>query len=152
MNRPNYQDAAKENAHAPIFAPVEWFEAAGVESNDGELNPFSSGRKFAAQRLGIATKSSLESAAILVFLCLLPRQRIDAARGTRWIDGELVDTESKFREDMEAWCDQIGVGFDSGTPAVAELRRIADEIWEAEDASRSQPKFPKGNGGTPNPN
>lgn len=44
----NRLETAKQSAHEPIFAPIEWFDAAGIESVYGELQPFSAGRKFAA--------------------------------------------------------------------------------------------------------
>lgn len=145
-------ERAKQDANAPIYAPVEWFEAAGQESSNGELHPFSSVRRIAYQRLGISSRSSIESGAGVVFLCLMPREEIDMARGSRWIDGKLVNTESAFREKMENWLDAIGFRFGEDVWQAKEIERIANEIWLREAASESVPKFPKGNGGKANPN
>mgnify|MGYP000175519384 FL=1 len=61
-------ERAKQDANAPIFAPVEWFAAAGQETKNGELNAFSAVRRIAYQRLGISSRSSIESGAGVVFL------------------------------------------------------------------------------------
>lgn len=141
-------EEAKQSAHLPIYAPRAWFDAAGRPYTDGALAPFSSARKFAMQRLGVS-RSSMESGATIVYLCLCTREAIDAARGTRWEGGKRIDAEAEFRRKVEEWADSIGMRF-GDCPVTHDIGKIADEIWEREAASESQPDIPAG--GKPSPN
>lgn len=148
------QDAAREDAHAPIYAPAEWFMKAGRKgiADEGGLaamEPFSFARRAAFQR--ISSGGSMESNAMLVFLCLMTRDAIDAARGPVM--------ESRFRERMEGWADAIGVRFDKfidgeriRNPAAARIGEIADAIWQREEAAEHSPVLPKATGKPASPN
>lgn len=147
-------ESAKEEAHAPLYAPISWFLAAGRKDviertygdSEGALEPFSFARRAAFQRIG--AHGSLEVNVLLVYLCIMPRAAIDHARPQRGAE----DRVSAFRERMETWADAIGVRFDGSLPCLVSARvgEIADAIWQREDATESTPVLPKGKPANPN--
>lgn len=133
-------EVAKQEAHLPVFAPRAWFVAMGREDitegrEEGKLYPFSSARKFAAQRMGIHTGSALESIGLIIFMSLLNEDEVESTRSHA---GEV-----KYRAAFLTWCDALEIGFGEN-PVVAKMKDVSDAIWEMELASKSKPKVGAG--------
>jgi hypothetical protein len=91
-----------------------------------QLKPFSFGRNTACQRmLSGGAVSPLESATMVVFVCTLDRDSLEATRTREGRDA--------FRKKMEEWADAHRINLRSH--AGSEVMRIADEIWEELDSS-----------------
>lgn len=98
-----------------------------------KLEPFTLGRQLAAQRLAGDGASLLENDILLVFLCTLKPDAIDAARGE--------SGKSTLRAMMNEWAQAKGVSIamesdpdNAGKMRYAsnetrEVQRVADEIW-----------------------
>ena len=116
-----------------------------------KLEPFSFARQSAFQRLRIGSESALESAAMLVFLCLQKPEQIDRARGEEGC--------AAFRLACSEWADanKIGVAYTDdkgvrhGSKAGHAVRDLADAIWTEIAEADSEPDL-KDHGDTPNPN
>lgn len=116
-----------------------------------KLEPFSFGRQSAFQRLRVGGESTIESAAMLVFLCLQKPERIDLARGDEGC--------AKFRLDLAAWADEQKVGINytdesgvlHGSKAGSEVQAIANAIWIEIAEAESEPDL-KDETGTESPN
>ena len=135
----------------PAVAPEASAELGVVHTFKGKpLQPFSFARQSAFQRLDIGSASPLESAAMLVFLCLQTPARIDRARG---------DGCAAFRLEASEWADanKIGVSYTTpdgaqhGSKAGHEVRSIADAIWTQVAEADSEPDL-KNESGTESPN
>jgi hypothetical protein len=115
------------------------------------LEPFSFARQSAFQRLRVGSESTIESAAMLVFLCLQKPERIDRARGEEGC--------ARFRLDLSAWADEqkIGISYTDeagvlhGSKAGHEVQKIASEVWSEIAAAESEPDL-KDETGTESPN
>lgn len=107
------------------------------------LEPFSFARQMAFQRLGMAGVSTVESATMLVFMCLQTPERIDQARGPAEC--------AAFRLEAAQWADtqKIGVcyvddkGEKKGSKAGHEVRAIANAIWDEISKAEGEPELPK---------
>ena len=116
-----------------------------------KLEPFSFARQSAFQRLRIGSESALESAAMLVFLCLQKPERIDRARGDEGC--------ASFRLSLSEWADEqkIGISYTDdagvlhGSKSGAEVQKIASEVWAENAAAESEPDL-KNETGTESPN
>ena len=116
-----------------------------------KLEPFSFARQSAFQRLRIGSESALESAAMLVFLCLQKPERIDRARGDEGC--------ARFRLDLSEWADEqkIGISYTDdagvlhGSKAGNEVQAIANAIWIEIAEAESEPDL-KNETGTESPN
>jgi hypothetical protein len=136
----------------PAVAPEASAELGVVHTFNGKtLEPFSFARQSAFQRLRIGSDSPLESATMLVFLCLQTPARIDRARGEEGC--------AAFRLACSEWADanKIGVaytdaaGVKHGSKAGHQVREIADAIWEQIAEADSEPDL-KNESGTESPN
>ena len=116
-----------------------------------KLEPFSFARQSAFQRLRVGGESTIESAGMLVFLCLQKPERIDRARGD--------DGCASFRMACHEWADEqkIGISYtdDSGvlhgSKAGNEVQAIANAIWIEIAEAESEPDL-KSESGTESPN
>jgi hypothetical protein len=116
-----------------------------------KLEPFSFARQSAFQRLRVGGESTIESAGMLVFLCLQKPERIDRARGDEGC--------AQFRLNLAAWADEqkIGINYtdDSGalhgSKAGNEVQNIANAIWVEIAKADSEPDL-KDESGTESPN
>lgn len=136
----------------PAVAPESSAELGVVHTFKGKpMQPFSFARQSAFQRLRIGNESALESAAMLVFLCLQKPERIDRARGEEGC--------AQFRLDLSEWADEqkIGISYTDddgvlhGSRAGAEVQKIASEVWAEIAAAESEPDL-KNETGTESPN
>jgi hypothetical protein len=101
------------------------------------LEPFSFLRQAAAQRIVQEGSSEIEDSVLLVYLCTLPASEIDAARGKAKI--------AEFRAKMAEWCDREGVT----VADYGDILKLAAEIFQEVEASRSRPEKTKGPTETP---
>lgn len=106
------------------------------------LEPFSFARQVAFQRMGVGSASPLESATMLVFLCLQAPARIDRARGNEGC--------AAFRREAAEWADANGIGVcytdeagrKRGSKPGHEVIAISDAIWSGIAAAESEPDLP----------
>lgn len=115
--------AAQASADAKESAAAEKF------FRGQKLHPFSFGRQAAAQRLQ-CSESGMESDAMLIFLCTLLSDEIDAARGE--------EETAKLRRRFHEWADENKIGIAS--PARKEITRLANEIWMELQAAWHEPE------------
>jgi hypothetical protein len=136
----------------PAVAPEASSELGVAHYFKGKrLEPFSFARQSAFQRLRVGSESTIESAAMLVFLCLQKPERIDRARGEEGC--------ARFRLDLSAWADEqkIGISYTDeagvlhGSKAGHEVQKIASEVWSEIAAAESEPDL-KDETGTESPN
>jgi hypothetical protein len=136
----------------PAVAPEASAELGVAHYFKGKLlEPFSFARQSAFQRLRVGSESTIESAAMLVFLCLQKPERIDRARGEEGC--------ARFRLDLSAWADEqkIGISYTDetgvlhGSKAGHEVQKIASEVWSEIAAAESEPDL-KDETGTESPN
>ena len=117
-----------------------------------KLEPFSIGRQLAAQRLAFDGASPLENDILLVFLCTLPPDEVDRARGE--------EGKQELRRKMQAWAESQGItiamerdpdreGSRYASPATRDIQRASGEIWNELAASEFKVKRKPGEAGAP---
>lgn len=151
----------REKAGEDIYVPVSWLsEAARLFGRSldiktvrmdsrAAINPFSFNRQAAAQRLGLTSRSRIESSVLVLFLCCCEFDEIDEARGGSWEGEKWINHEREFRRKMNEWAEAVGIRL-SSEPA-KEAEKIAKEIWARLDACNGEPQIPT-KAGTPSPN
>jgi hypothetical protein len=115
------------------------------------LETFGSARQSAFQRLRVGGESTIESAEMLVFLCLQKPERIDRARGDSGC--------AAFRMACHEWADEQKIGISyidengllHGSKAGNEVQAIANAIWVEIAEAESEPDL-KNESGTESPN
>jgi len=96
--------------------------------NGTKLEPFSWKRNAAFDRFHVPG-SSLENACLLVYLCTLSRNEIEAA----------YEYPESFKDDLEKWGDKHRIYV--GTPSRDVVMKIALKILESVKVSEAQPEI-----------
>jgi len=96
-----------------------------------ELQPFSFGRHAAFQRCGVIGGSTMESAVVLVKLCMMSPVEVSAIRG---------DAVAPFLALCSDWADAQGIGLGTSRKAKTEAivkiyNDILNELYEAESVA-----------------
>lgn len=104
------------------------------------LEPFSFDRQAAAQRL--TDSSSAENALILVFLCLLPIDRVRTLRGHSAV--------ARFYGELAEWADREKITIAERNAGFLLVEEIANRIWKDLEAVDFVPELPSGGAADPN--
>lgn len=111
---------------------------------DKRLAPFSFGRQATLERLRLRYESLIETAAAIVYLCLLDGdagiERMERARGP-------VEVKA-LRKEIHDWAEREGIGMQNETGI--QCADLAEKIWEEIKVSRFVPEAKKDDKPIPN--
>ena len=123
----------------PAVAPEASADLGVVHTFKGKrLEPLTSGRLAAYQRLELGTARTYETHYTLLYICTQGAQKLDKARSE--------DQCSQLRIEASDWAESLKLSVDT-----EELHRVANEIWDGYLKSRSEPDL-KNETGTESPN